>query len=549
MDVLITKLRSNFKGEINYSEDALAKYSHDASLFTVKPQLIVFPKDVDDVKTLVKTVAEQIVANPKRKYNLTARSAGTDMTGGPLTESVVVEFPKYFNKVLEVGNDYAVTQPGVYYRDFDKETLKKGMIMPAYPASRELCTVGGMTANNSGGEKTLLFGKVEDYVQHIKMVLDDGNEYFFKPLTLAELEEKKKLNTREGQIYRDVSSLIENNYDAIKAAKPNVSKNSAGYYLWNVLDKEKGIFDITKLIVGSQGTLGLITEVKFRLIKPKTHSRLVVVFLKSMKGLGDITNHLLTFKPESIESYDDHTFKLAVKLFPALFKRMKGNALLLMIKFIPEVWAVITGGIPKLVIMAEFTGDTEQEAHDQAVRAEASLKEFHIKTKIADSPEEVGKYWTIRRESFSMLRQHIKKLRTAPFIDDFIVKPELLPEFLPKLYTILDQYKLTYTIAGHVGNGNFHIIPLMDMTDMHSKEIIVKLSHEVNTLVLEYKGSITAEHNDGMIRTPYLKQMYGEQIYKLFQDTKNIFDPRHMFNPGKKVDGTEEYAMKHIEAK
>ncbi len=548
MNELIQKLKTEFKGDISYDESTITKYSRDASLFTVKPEIVVFPKDSHDVQNLIKVVNE-INKTGSKKYSLTARSAGTDMSGGPLTQSIVVEFTKYFNHIHEVGANYAITEPGVFYRDFDKATLEKNLIMPAYPASRDLCTVGGMTANNSGGEKTLLYGKTEDYILELNMVLDDGNEYTFKPLTLRELEEKKKLQTREGELYRNISGLLERNYETIKNAKPDVSKNSAGYYLWNVLDKEKSTFDITKLIVGSQGTFGLITQIKFRLIRPKTHSRLVVVFLNDMHQLGEITNHILQFKPESVESYDDHTFKLAVKLFPAMIKRMKGNFFTLMFKFLPEFWAVVTGGIPKLVIMAEFTADTDIEAHNQAVRAEASLKEFNLKTKIADSAEEVGKYWTIRRESFSMLRQHIKKLRTAPFIDDFIVKPEFLPEFLPKLYKILDQYSLTYTIAGHVGNGNFHIIPLMDMTDKHSKEIIGKLAHEVNNLVLEYKGSITAEHNDGIIRTPYLEQMYGPEIYKLFKDTKKIFDPNNIFNPGKKVDGTWEYAMSHLDGK
>jgi FAD/FMN-containing dehydrogenase len=137
-------------------------------------------------------------------------------------------------------------------------------------------------------------------------------------------------------------------------------------------------------------------------------------------------------------------------------------------------------------------------------------------------------------------------MRTAPFIDDIIVKPEHLPEFLPKLNSILAEYNLIYTIAGHVGNGNFHIIPLMDLKDPKSHEIIEKLSSEVYNLVLSYHGSITAEHNDGLIRSPYLKQMYGPEIYHFFEVTKYIFDPNNIFNPGKKVKSSLQYAMDHI---
>jgi FAD/FMN-containing dehydrogenase len=545
MNTLIEILKTSFKGEIESDEATLEKYSRDASLFKVNPQLVLFPKDSEDVKTIIKSVLEARAKG--EQVSITARSAGTDMSGGPLTTSVVVEFPRHFNKILEVGPNYARTQPGVYFRDFDKATMAKNLLMPAYPASRELCTVGGMTANNSGGEKTLLYGKVEDYVIETKMVLRDGNEYTFKPLTIMELEEKKHLQTLEGEIYRNIAALIDNNYEKLKAAKPHVSKNSAGYYLWNVLDKEKGIFDLNKIIVGSQGTFGMITEVKFRLVRPKTHSRLLVVFLKDMHGLGDLTNHILAFKPESLESYDDHTFKLATKLFPQMVKQMKTGFFSLMIRFIPEFWAVVTGGIPKLVIMAEFTADSDKAAHEQALKAQESLKEFNVNSKVTNTTEDVQKYWTIRRESFNMLRHHVKNLRTAPFIDDFVVPPATLPEFLPKLYTLLDSYKITYTVAGHVGDGNFHIIPLMDLKQADSIKAINELMEKVNTLVLEYKGSITGEHNDGMVRTPYLEKMYGSEIYKLFEETKRIFDPENMFNPGKKVGGTWEYAINHLD--
>jgi FAD/FMN-containing dehydrogenase len=555
MDEFIEKLHGTFSGEITTQSVDLDKYSRDASFFSIRPQVIVFPRTTADVITLVK-ITNELNAAGKRIF-LTARSAGTDMSGGPLGESVIVEFPRHFNQIKEVGElpesngkrGYVITQPGVYYRDFEKETLKKGFLLPSYPASRELCTIGGMMANNSGGEKSLEYGKTEDYIREFKVVLQDGNEYTLKKLSASELEIKKNLLTFEGEVYRRMFDLLDKNYDLIKSAKPNVSKNSAGYYLWNVYDKTTGTFDLTRLFVGSQGTLGMITEGTLELIKPQTHSRLLVVFLKDMNHLAEMTNHILQFKPESLESYDDHTFKLAVRLFPMMLKKLKGNAIMLGLRFLPEFWAVLTGGIPKLVVMAEFTADTDEEAHNQAVHAQESLKEFGVQSKIADSAEDIGKYWTIRRESFSMLRNHIKKLRTAPFIDDFVVKPEVLPEFLPKLYAILDEYKITYTIAGHVGSGNFHIIPLMDFTvaeNEKTKHIIAEILVRVNKLIIDYKGSITGEHNDGIVRTPFLKDMYGPDIVKLFEETKKIFDPQNIFNPGKKVGGTWEYALEHI---
>ncbi|MEX0910137.1 MAG: FAD-linked oxidase C-terminal domain-containing protein, partial [Candidatus Paceibacterota bacterium] len=150
---------------------------------------------------------------------------------------------------------------------------------------------------------------------------------------------------------------------------------------------------------------------------------------------------------------------------------------------------------------------------------------------------------------FSLLREHIKGKRTAPFIDDIIVRPEFLAEFLPRLQAILDEYNLIYTVAGHAGDGNFHIIPLMDMTDNKNHEVILELSDRVYDLVLQFEGSITAEHNDGIIRTPYLEQMYGADIVALFKEVKHMFDPQNIFNPGKKVGGTKADIKRYLSHK
>lgn len=538
------EIKKFFKGEVRSDEKTLAAASHDASIFEVKPALVVAPRDVYDVKNLV-----AFAARKKReggKISLTVRSAGTDMTGGPLTESIVVDFLPHFNHVKAVGAGYAVTEPGVYYRDFERETLKRGLWMPSYPASRDLCTVGGMVANNAGGEKTLTYGKTENYVRQVKTVLSDGGEYVFQPLTIPELEKARGRRDFFGEVCRQMFELVVKNYDLLKKAKPAVSKNSAGYFLWNVYDKEKGLFDLTKLIVGSQGTLGIITEVQFRLVAPKPFSSLLIVFLPSLRPLAEITNHVLQFQPESFESFDDHTLKVALKLFPAIVKKLNGSLLKLAIQFLPEFFMALTGGVPKLILIAEFTADTQEAAAAKAAAAQESLLPFGLKTKIARDEAEAKKYWTFRRESFNLLRQHMRNLRTAPFIDDFVVRPEFLPEFLPKLNAILSKYPITYTVAGHVGDGNFHIIPLMNLSKPESLAIIKELTDKVYRLVLNFKGTISGEHNDGLIRSSFLPLMYSPEIIELFEETKRIFDPLNIFNPGKKVGAIRNYEWEHI---
>jgi len=547
MKAIAQKLKDVIRGDVLDDEKSLEEYSRDASIFQIKPQVVVFPKDVEDIKNLVKFIAKEKGEN--KNLSLTARSAGTDMSGGPLTESIVVSMTKYFNQIKEVGEGYAVVQPGTFYRDLDKATKERGYILPSYPASREICTVGGMVANNSGGEKNLAYGQTEQYVESLKMVLADGNEYEFKKLSLKELEEKKQDKTLFGEIHRQMYELVSGNYETLKAGKPRVSKNSSGYFLWDALNKEDGTFDLTKVIVGSQGTFGIITEIRFKLVKPKTHSKLLVIFLHDLKPLAEIVGRVLKQQPESFESYDDNTFKVGMKFFGDILKIMKGGFFTLAKEFLPEFWMVVSGGVPKLILLAEFTGDSDDEALQKAEAAKNAIADLPIKTRIAKTEREIKKYWTFRRESFNLLRHHMKGLRTAPFIDDVIVAPEKLPEFLPKLNRLLNQYDLIYTVAGHIGDGNFHIIPLMRLSDPNAKEIIEKLSKEVYKLTVEFGGSITAEHNDGLVRSPFLKEMYGEKIYNLFERTEHIFDPQNIFNPAKKVGSSLEYALEHVDTK
>ena len=523
---------AGFEGEILSDAANLIRYENDTSLFELRPALAVKPKDATDIKKLVSFIASIKDENPT--LSVTARAAGTGMAGGALNESIIIDVAN-MNHIKSVTAERVVVEPGVFYRDMDAATKEKGVIMPSFPASRNICAVGGMTGTNASGEMTLTYGSTENWVKRLRAVLSDGNEYEFSPLTVSQLEEKKKLQGFEGDIYRRTYDLIENNYDLIKKAKPNVAKNSTGYALWNVWDRQT--FDLTRLFTGSEGTLGIFTEIEFALIKPREHRKLVVIFLKDFAMLSEVVAKVLTHKPETFESYDDHTFQFAIRFFPDIVKSLKTGIIKLGLSFIPEVLMVLKGGFPKLVLLAEFTGDTEEEATQKANIAFEDIKQLPVQIEIMRTQKDAEKFWTIRHESFNLLR-----------IDDIIVAPEKLPEFLPKLAEVMKEYKLTYTIAGHIGDGNLHIIPLMNLRNAHDRDIVMELSQKVFDLVFSFGGSMSAEHNDGLIRTAYLRQMYGDKIYSLFEETKDIFDPKNIFNPGKKVYGHDlAYIKDHID--
>lgn len=531
-------LQKIIKGDAQVDTETLTKYSRDTSIFERAPRVVVFPKDADDVSAVIKYVHEK--KSTGETINVTARSAGTDMTGGPLTDSISMVFTKYMNHIGPITQDDATTEPGAYYRDFEKETLAQvGKIVPSYPASRQLCALGGMVNNNSGGELTLQYGKTNSYVRELDMVLSDGSKIKVRPLSPIELHQKESQQDLEGSIYREMHQLLESNAATIEAARPTVTKNSAGYALWNVIDKKHNTFDLSQVIVGAQGTLGFMTQAKLGLVKMKEHRAMLVIFLSDIEILPEIVHRVLKSAPESFESYDDQTFKLAVRFIPQIIGQFGFVQMIqLGLAFIPEAWMTLTGGVPKLILLAEFAEDTAEEAVEKARQAQIALDGLAVRTKIARSETESAKYWTIRRESFSLLRKNLHGLYAAPFIDDIVVHPDDYPKFLPELNAILAQHHLLYTIAGHAGDGNFHIIPLMDLGKPEQRKEILELSPKVYELVAKYHGSITGEHNDGIIRTPYLEMMYGKDMCNLFAQVKQIFDPLNILNPGKKTGGT-----------
>ncbi|MCI5051484.1 MAG: FAD-binding oxidoreductase [Candidatus Pacebacteria bacterium] len=569
------------EGDVTIDNAELTSHSTDWSLFKIMPDMVVYPKHAQDLEQLVSFVNDYN-NNSHEKLSLTARAAGSGMSGGSLNHSIIVDVTKYMNAIGEVtigdfgsqsvrGNfsypitGYATVEPGSKYIPFEEQTMEHNMLMPTFPASRKLCAIGGMVANNGAGEKSLKYGQNKDFVQSLKVILADGNEYTLEPMNYDQLRKLISKKHFYAQIAGEMYELVKKNFDLIQSKKPTTSKNSAGYLIWDALQAKSiedfengnGFFDMTKLIVGAQGTTGIISEVTYKLTEHEDKEEMIVSFVNDIHQLPKIVEVLKKHDLDTIELYDDNTFKIGVKFF-ADFIKDKGffQAIKYSVRFLPEFWMAITGGVPKFVVLAESADNDAEKVH-QEVLAEfedlkkeiPDLKSFVVKGK------ESQKYWDFRHDSFKLLTEHSMKTRkegsgtrTAPFIDDIAVNPEHLPEYIPRLVEMLEPYKgeFMYTIAGHLGNGNFHIIPLVDMNKQQNKDHIVEISEKVYDLALEYNGSITAEHNDGIVRTPFLPQMFGEDMMTVFKKIKDIMDPHNIFNPGKKIGMTKEDIHKYL---
>lgn len=565
------KIKVFFKGDIDDSAEVLTSHSHDASLFEVRPELVVYPKDVDDVAALVRFVAQE--KKTKADISITARSAGTCMAGGSLNNSISLDGMRYLNKMGEVKKVSAYNilphfygarsvtvsgevhiEPGVFYHDFEPQTLKQNLLLPCFTASKSINALGGMIGNNSGGELSLKYGKTQDYVKEVDVVLSDGSKETFSEIPRQEAERRAASVSFSGSIYKNMLELLDRNRSLIESKRPHVSKNSAGYNLWNISrrDEKSGseLIDLSQLIVGSEGTLAITTGATMRLVEnveDEAHSALLVLFLSDISILGSVVDEALTAKPEAVEAYDDKTIMLAVRFWRGFIKKQGiWGAIKLGLQFLPE-FKMMLFGMPKIVLLVECAGPHKDEVLARLELLQKKLSQFpKLQSRLVKSHAAGEKYWTIRRDSFALLREHFNGKRTAPFIDDVIVPPEKLPEFLPALQKILETHKLTYNIHGHAGNGNFHIIPLIERDAHLSEQMILDVSGEVYSLVLKLHGSITAEHNDGIIRTPYLLDMFGKEMTDLFAQVKKIFDPQNIFNPGKKVGLTKADIGKYL---
>jgi FAD/FMN-containing dehydrogenase len=308
---------------------------------------------------------------------------------------------------------------------------------------------------------------------------------------------------------------------------------------------------MTHLFTGSQGTLGIITDIKFRLVKAPKKSGTLVVFLRSTSDLGDLINSVMRHHPATFEGFDNYTLMLSLRLLPLFHKQIGWlETIKMALQLIPDALK-LSRGIPKMILLIEFQDDTEEKVAERVHAMRQDLKGYKHEALFEEDETEAKsrKFWIMRRASFQLLRSKIKDKHTAPFMDDLVVPPATLPKFLPEVREVIRKYRLLATIAGHMGDGNFHIIPLMNIEKKSEKAKLEPAMREVTALVLKYGGSLSGEHNDGMIRGPWLKAMYGGQVYEYFKQVKYIFDPQNIFNPHKKTDANWKYSMSHLRDK
>lgn len=526
MQKIINRLERVIAGDITTQSDYLDYYSTDGSIFEVRPKAVCYPKDTIDVQNIMKIIFEE--AKNGNYFPITPRGKGTDQGGGPLGEGLIVDFTRYMNQILEIGEDFVRVQPGVRYGHLQNELKKRGKYLPPYPASIEICSIGGAVANNSAGEKTVKYGATRDYVHSLKVILANGDLIETIPLTSQELSSKKRQKTFEGRMYRRLHDLIRKNKKLIAEHEPQVTKNSTGFALWEL--EKGGLFDLSQLFVGAQGTLGLITEIVLvTMDTPRQEDvTLAVSHYEDLHSAGQAIHKLHALKPSALEIVDQNLLKLVIKQNPQLLK------------------GLIPHKLPAIVLLTEFDDSKRAVTKTKLASAKDIFEEHSFEWIVKNDPEDQARLWKLRRSAAAVMWTIPGKKKALPIIEDGIVPPKKIVTFFEKAYEIFERYELDIAVWGHAGDANLHMQPFMDLSKTADRKKIFQVTDDFYKMVVSLGGAPSAEHNDGLMRSPYLKVLYGNQMCKVFDKVKQIFDPTNVLNPHKKTGVDFNYIKRHV---
>jgi FAD/FMN-containing dehydrogenase len=493
-------------------------YSTDSSIFKVVPSGIVFPKNIQDIQNIVKYATQE-------QKVISVRAGGTCMCGGSLSSGIILDLKKHMHNIqMFPYSTSAVVEMGAYYRDVETAANPHHLMFAPYTSSKDICGIGGMIGNNASGEKSIRYGGTVDNVQAITVVLHDGEVYTFEEISEKECIEIAKEQTTLGHIYRTIRDMYHKYGHAYEQRVGDVKKTASGYRLEKVYDADKKTWNLAKLFVGSQATLGVIASARLKLVSQPLYTRTTVIPVHDLSVLPNILQTIMKYNPEGVETFDVNTWHFGKQFLPEDTLR------------ISEYFAKGE----KLLVLAQFSESTQIQTDTKAHACIQELVEIVPRAAYIADPLLVQSVWAVRRSSFKILRDATydnPMKKAVPCIEDVIVPISRYDVFIPKLLEILQKNNLEFGFHGHIGDGAIRIIPIIDFTNREAAiSQIEKICVETFSLIKELKGNMSADHGDGIIRTPFLKEFYGDMLYEqVILRIKKLFDPHGVFNVDKKI--------------
>jgi FAD/FMN-containing dehydrogenase len=531
-----SRLRRLLKGSVRDDELSRALYASSASIVEVWPSCIVEPLDVDDVLKTLAFAREHHVP-------VTCRGAGSGVAGQSLGQGIILDFAVHQNRIIEVNpaQGWARVQPGVIKDDFDANLGEFGMFWPPDPSSSAWCTVGAMVSNNSGGAKSIRWGTSKDYLLELDVILASGERCKLRPLTIGptgRIRFPEDASAAEIRLAEGALKIARDNADLLTRERPEATRSSSGYNLFELLHApitadlqafnprvefdpgagrgEVGILDMPRLFSGSEGTLGVLVEAKLRVLKLPKAIAGASLYFESNEKMAEGVVRLIETRPTKLEVLDRSFIDVAAKSDPRLGE-----------------------GIPdrlQSMLIVEYWTDTPEQARKGVDAAIAACNGDGpaFETRPAYDATELDKAWAVRKVASPILSRVKGDLKPTRWIEDCAVPPWKLPEFIRRFKEICEKHGFAATLFGHGGEGNLHVNPFANAKDAGHRERMRAAADEVFAMVKDLKGTISGEHGDGVMRSPYLKRMYGD-VWPLFKEVRDLFDPARLLNPLNKV--------------
>ncbi len=501
-----------------------ALYATDASVYQIVPLLVAFPADTADVVAAVKVCAQYGVP-------ITARGGGTSQAGQSIGPGVILDCSKHFDRVLEINaaERWVRVEPGCVLDELNRVLKPHGLLFAPDISTSNRATIGGMIANNSSGARSVVYGKTIDHVLALKVVLSDGSVIELGPLSDREVEERCARETLEGACYRVTRSLAGEHAEEIERRFPKILRRVGGYNLDAFVarevesahtDERPSPFNLARLFIGSEGTLGLTVEAKLRLVElPQARGTLVVEFTGLLEALA-ATPLILRHHPAAVEVVDKYVLD-STRLNP------EANRLRDFLE-----------GDPAAILLIELYGSSTDEIVPRLATLEDDLRKrkqgyHHL---AVTSPAAQARVWKLRTMALGLSMAEKGDAKAISFVEDTAVAPEHLCNYIGEFLEIIARHDTCAGVYAHASVGCLHVRPVINLKTGEGVRRFESIAEEVSDLVLKYGGALSGEHGDGLVRSPFQEKMYGSILYNAFRELKRTFDPHNFLNPGKIVE-------------
>ena len=501
----LAEMNSAISGKVQWDAVTLQLYSTAACFYEITPLAVVIPHNTVDLVTTIEICAKYMIP-------ILPRGAGSSLSGNAVGEAVILDLSHHFKEISVIDQESVRSGVSVVLDNLQKQLKKSNRKFGPDPSSGNVCVIGGMLGNNSGGPHTIKHGSMVHHVQEISVVLANGKPFKAKNIPLDEIA---NLPETEKHYYEHVRALIQNYAQDIVASRPLATKNASGYQVWDVLTETH--LNMASLFVGSEGTLGVFTDAVLRTLPTVKHRGIISFHFTDLANMGVAVRHFRELGASSIEFVDQSFLKLALNFQPDLKDFLPAHV--------------------KFLLYVEFEGDDVPGIERLLLQSRHIVAEQERLAEVGSfstNEQEIELVIRVRKAATAILNKIQGREKPVPFVEDAAIHPDVFTEFLIDLSALLQRYSFRYAVYGHAGDGNLHLRPILNFRDPQSYRDAQDLMEKFVSLVIKHKGTLSGEHGDGRLRTPFVDRTFP-RLVPLFKEIKTLFDPLGILNPGIKV--------------